>query len=537
MERRFRFTLTAGIIAVLLLLSGANARAAEENGISGPAGGRLVGLVEFRIRFAGASSVSLYLVREGVPELPYLGNASRGTANENEWVFTWDSTKKPNGSYILVSKGTTAAGELSGPALAVTIENTVAATPPPPKPLPPPPAKPLPPPPRIIPPPPPVTPPPPKPLPPPPPKLLPPPPATIQRHPIFLGLSQTNPIKDTVRIQISVKQAESVELFILRTDSSLPLFIGAPARKAGTSEEWEYAWNSTTAENGTYQIYAEVKNRQETYRSNLRQLIVLNSIPNPQTSRDIKEKIQESIERVRQGIQSLGERAPGTYSADSDNDGISDYDESKFYRTDPRNADTNTDGVIDGASLLEGKSPVDASGKTPIAFEDPRATGTEKPEFFSITSITVTEKAANANGTETAKKITLTGTAPPKLHVTVYVFSAPMVAIVQTGENGIWSYILEAELADGPHEAYVALTDANGSVIAKSRPVAFIKEAAILSIALPPPLSPATQEKLGFFAQNAIILSLFGVGVLIGIALIILGTLSMRRAHEPFHIP
>jgi hypothetical protein len=42
---------------------------------------------------------------------------------------------------------------------------------------------------------------------------------------------------------------------------------------------------------------------------------------------------------------------------DTDNDGLSDYEEIYVYGTDPENADTDGDGYLDGAEVLQGYNP------------------------------------------------------------------------------------------------------------------------------------------------------------------------------------
>ena len=62
---------------------------------------------------------------------------------------------------------------------------------------------------------------------------------------------------------------------------------------------------------------------------------------------------------------------PVDTSVDSDHDGIADYDEVNIYGTDPKKADTNDDGILDGASVLKGIDPI-AKGRVEISHEDPR---------------------------------------------------------------------------------------------------------------------------------------------------------------------
>ncbi|MCX6785420.1 MAG: hypothetical protein NTZ18_01040 [Candidatus Komeilibacteria bacterium] len=59
------------------------------------------------------------------------------------------------------------------------------------------------------------------------------------------------------------------------------------------------------------------------------------------------------------GLTNVEEQALGTNpnSADSDNDGLSDREEVKVYKTDPLNPDTDSDGYLDGAEVKAGYNP------------------------------------------------------------------------------------------------------------------------------------------------------------------------------------
>jgi len=54
--------------------------------------------------------------------------------------------------------------------------------------------------------------------------------------------------------------------------------------------------------------------------------------------------------------------AAGSTLLDSDTDGIPDADETAVYGTDPRSADSDLDGVADGAELAAGTNPLVADG-------------------------------------------------------------------------------------------------------------------------------------------------------------------------------
>ena len=120
------------------------------------------------------------------------------------------------------------------------------------------------------------------------------------------------------------------------------------------------------------------------------------------------------------------------------------------------------------------------------------------------------------------KNITrLSGQALPNALVTVYVFSDPIVVVVKTDQQGNWSYDLEQDLADGDHEAYVAVTDNLGQITAQSSPLPFVKTAEAVTIrtaeaAATRPVSPMDRWKSSFVVIAVILMiSFFAMGVVL----------------------
>lgn len=77
--------------------------------------------------------------------------------------------------------------------------------------------------------------------------------------------------------------------------------------------------------------------------------------------------LNSSVKRVNDddndGLSNDEETALGTRttSADTDSDGLTDYDEVKVYKSDPKKADTDSDGNDDGVEVQNGYSPVDGT--------------------------------------------------------------------------------------------------------------------------------------------------------------------------------
>lgn len=163
-------------------------------------------------------------------------------------------------------------------------------------------------------------------------------------------------------------------------------------------------------------------------------------------------------------------------SADTDKDGISDFDEQNLYNTDPRLPDTDNDGVQDGVEIMRGFDPLNPATEAVILYELPQESlGLVQDEILKIQKVV----PVIVNNDEAGKVVQaeITGTALPNSYVTLYIFSTPTIVTVRSDENGAFSYTFEKELEDGEHEVYVAITDNTGAVVAKSNPFRFVKQA------------------------------------------------------------
>ena len=255
----------------------------------------------------------------------------------------------------------------------------------------------------------------------------------------------------------------------------------------------------------------------------------------------LDEKIEELEKKRLEKERMFAERVGSRVYEDSDNDGVSDYDELNIFYTDPNVADTDGDGVPDGTELLLGRDPLSGlSGDQPIAtgtdmvvveddviYEDPKIAGEEKPELIVTEKIKVLETEMSDDGKEKAKKISFKGTAPANSFVTLYIYSTPIIVTVKTDENGNWSYVLDKELEDGNHEIHVAITDNAGKIFAKSRPLPFVKEAAAVSIG-DESLFGGGDTEISIFDGRYLYIIVLLIIVIIGWVLIFTGSKSVK---------
>ncbi len=228
---------------------------------------------------------------------------------------------------------------------------------------------------------------------------------------------------------------------------------------------------------------------------------------------------------------------------DSDNDGVLDFDEVNIYKTDPNNADTDSDGFQDGAELLAQTNPrggmvvfedvneqiaggTVSSMKKRIAdesviFENPMITGETDPSILVVKSVEVVEIAQDDMGTTTTKKLKFEGIAPPNSFITLYIFSDPLIVTVKADATGSWTYILNKELPLGTHLVYGAITNTEGHILVKSEPFQFVKT--LEAVSFGGSVLPSEKQHTRF-PSGASLYALFAVIIgILGIALSVAG--------------
>lgn len=237
---------------------------------------------------------------------------------------------------------------------------------------------------------------------------------------------------------------------------------------------------------------------------------------------------------------------------DSDNDGVSDYDEVEIYGTDPINAFTAGSALTDGERVLLGLDPLGKEDSI-VRVETPQQSAAVA-QIFEVTSIkavpvpvvpilsptelpvdTLGEDGVQDVPVEVPEKVTpvvstpastlaFEGRALPNTFVTLYIFSTPIVVTVKTDASGVWKYTLDRELEDGNHELYVAMVNGSGNIVARSNPVPFVKQAEAVSFT--PLLTPQVPEAnpIDVVRANLLAVAVFAILVFALIILIALAT-------------
>ena len=254
---------------------------------------------------------------------------------------------------------------------------------------------------------------------------------------------------------------------------------------------------------------------------------VLNNPDANHLADNINEELDGRFEMLQKRIDTFEElrrTASNSDSAsDTDNDGISDYDEKFLYASDPLSPDTDNDGVLDGIEIMGGFNPTDPSTEAVIKYELPQESFAQvENDLLKIeTVVPVIRNDLNEEDPEVQAEIR--GKGLPNSYVTIYIFSTPTIVTVRTDQDGSFVYTFEKELEDGEHEVYVAVTDNTGAIVAHSNPFKFIKEAQAFT-----PVdsgAPVTEQVAQYSLQSLDVYNVvIGLGILaLGLILLMLG--------------
>lgn len=269
---------------------------------------------------------------------------------------------------------------------------------------------------------------------------------------------------------------------------------------------------NTIVEDAVKQEFKEQKDR-----------LVTSALLNPET-KDIvaqidialEERISDMQRRVDTFENIRASRENKLVSTDSDNDGISDYDETTIYKTDPNNPDTDQDGFIDGIEIARGFDPLDERPEVPVMYELPQEViGLERADILAISKV---EPFVQINDEDTTVMAEISGIGLPNTFATIYVFSTPTIVTVKTANDGSFTYRFEKELEDGTHEVYVAFTDNSGDILAHSQPFRFIKQAQAFS-----PVGAETESVITTAPNLVEVSTLNAIRLILAMAIIVLG--------------
>ena len=235
---------------------------------------------------------------------------------------------------------------------------------------------------------------------------------------------------------------------------------------------------------------------------------------------DLQRKLEEKIQYQEEMFK------------DTDNDGISDFQEVKI-GTNPALADSDGDGYLDGIEIQLGYNPLNPSPAKRIKYQDPRKVPPKMSEILKVEKVELIEIPEKEE-----KVLKLEGLGLPNTFVTIFIYSLPIVVVTKTDQYGRWVYILDKPLSPGQHQVYVALTDNQGKIIGRSESFNFAKTGGSIITLIPEVwakelgieeniTSPYQVLKKTFF-----LLTLSFIVLGIGIALIIVSILTKRRSRQ-----
>ena len=236
----------------------------------------------------------------------------------------------------------------------------------------------------------------------------------------------------------------------------------------------------------------------------------------------LKDKVRESEEQIKQDTNNLTTK-------DSDQDGVSDFDEVANFATNPLLADTDNDGVVDSVELIRNSDPLVVNQIVVPNLNK----NIEEVTFDSVVEIDLVSPlvAATNNNEPEEYFVTVEGRSIPNSYVYLLSHTTDVVGIVKTGSTGLFSYTFEQNFNIGEHQITAVLTDVTGEIVASSKPHSFARTqntfvaAATMSTATP--LNTESNE------DNVLLnLLVAAVGVItFGFVLLLLSS-TLRNRHQ-----
>lgn len=230
----------------------------------------------------------------------------------------------------------------------------------------------------------------------------------------------------------------------------------------------------------------------------------------------IENKLISFEEQLIQKQQLIETREGALVYLDSDQDGVSDYDEIYIYGTNPDNAFSIAGELNDGQKISQGINPL-SEGSEKKNYQDPRDdVSSFVSEFYKIEKVQLIKEE---------DKLVFEGLALPNSFVTLYIFSTPIIVTVKTDISGKWAYELDQKLENGEHQMYVATVDATGKIVARSNPTLFVKTAEAATIGIVGSADSSVKTP-NFLRDNFILITL---AILITIVILAMMFVGNRR--------
>ncbi|MBY0310011.1 hypothetical protein K2Q16_02630 [Patescibacteria group bacterium] len=250
------------------------------------------------------------------------------------------------------------------------------------------------------------------------------------------------------------------------------------------------------------------------------------------TATELDATIADEFGRLKERVETfeslLRDRSGNSAAVDTDQDGLSDFDEETLYDTDPLRSDSDSDGVSDGAEIMRGFNPLDSVAEALLAFTSPKEFGIVRDDVLRIETVTPIIESDETRG-QPDIQAEIRGVALPNSYVTLFIYSTPVMVTLRTAADGSFVYQFDKELEDGAHEIFVAVTDNTGDIIAKSAPFSFVKQAEAFTVTDADATTVASTEGIITPSVKDLYNMVLAMGVLaFGLILLIIG-MAMRR--------
>ena len=236
----------------------------------------------------------------------------------------------------------------------------------------------------------------------------------------------------------------------------------------------------------------------------------------------LKDKVRESEEQIKQDTNNLTTK-------DSDQDGLSDFDEVANFATNPLLADTDNDGVVDSVELIRNSDPLVVDQIVVPNLNK----NIEEVTFDSVVEIDLVSPLVSATNNNEQEEyfVTVEGRSIPNSYVYLLSHSTDIVGIVKTGSTGLFSYTIEQNFDIGEHQLTAVLTDVTGEIVASSKPHRFARtQNTFVAAATMSTATPLNNES----NEDNVLLNLLvaAVGVItFGFVLLLLSS-TLRNRHQ-----
>ena len=236
----------------------------------------------------------------------------------------------------------------------------------------------------------------------------------------------------------------------------------------------------------------------------------------------LKDKVRESEEQIKQDTNNLTTK-------DSDQDGLSDFDEVANFATNPLLADTDNDGVVDSVELIRNSDPLVVDQIVVPNLNK----NIEEVTFDSVVEIDLVSPLVVATNNNEPEEyfVTVEGRSIPNSYVYLLSHSTDIVGIVKTGSTGLFSYTIEQNFDIGEHQLTAVLTDVTGEIVASSKPHRFARtQNTFVAAATMSTATPLNNES----NEDNVLLNLLvaAVGVItFGFVLLLLSS-TLRNRHQ-----